>query len=90
MPQYQDTFQLRTTPTEVEIRDASLQFIRKLSGFNIPSKVNEQAFERAVDEVTATARKLIASLSTSAEPRNREIEAVKAKARNLERFGNNQ
>ena len=72
--------------TELEIRDASLQFVRKLSGFNVPSKANEAAFERAVDEVAASARTLIRSLVTSAEPRDREVEAAKAKARAAERF----
>lgn len=73
--------------TELEIRDASLQFVRKLSGFNVPSKANEEAFDRAVEEVAATARALIRSLVTTAEPRNREIEAAKARARSAERFG---
>jgi hypothetical protein len=73
--------------TELEIRDASLQLVRKLSGFNVPSKANEEAFERAVEEVAASARRLIQSLVTSAEPRNREVEAAKAKARSQERFG---
>ena len=73
--------------TEVEIRDASLQFVRKLSGFNVPSKANEAAFERAIEEVAASARALIRSLVTAAEPRNREVEAAKAKAKSAERFG---
>ena len=73
--------------TELEIRDASLQFVRKLSGFNVPSKANEEAFERAVEEVAESARRLIQALVTSAEPRNREVEAAKAKARSQERFG---
>jgi hypothetical protein len=73
--------------TELEIRDASLQFVRKLSGFNVPSKANEAAFERAVEEVAASARSLIRALVTSAEPRNREIEAAKAKSRAAVRFG---
>lgn len=73
--------------TELEIRDASLQFVRKLSGFNVPSKQNEAAFERAVEEVAASARTLIRSLVTSAEPRNRELEAAKARARTAIRFG---
>jgi hypothetical protein len=73
--------------TELEIRDASLQFVRKLSGFNRPSQANEASFERAVEEVAASARALIASLVTSAEPRHRELEAEKARARNLARFG---
>ena len=70
-----------------EIRAASLQFVRKLSGFNAPSKVNEAAFDRAIDEVAAVARRLIDSLSTSAPPRNREEVAVAAKLRSAERFG---
>ena len=73
--------------TELEIRDASLQFVRKLSGFNVPSKANEEAFDRAVEEVAASARALIRSLVTTAEPRNRESEAAKARARSAERFG---
>ena len=73
--------------TELEIRDAALQFVRKLSGFNVPSKANEAAFERAVDEVAASARVLIGSLVTTAEPRDREALAVKARARSALRFG---
>jgi len=73
--------------TELEIRDASLQFVRKLSGFNVPSKANEEAFDRAVEEVAASARALIRSLITTAEPRNRETEVAKARARSTERFG---
>jgi hypothetical protein len=73
--------------TELEIRDASLQFVRKLSGFNVPSKANEEASERAVEEVADVARALISSLVTTAEPRNREAEAIKAKARAVIRFG---
>ena len=73
--------------TELEIRDASLQFVRKLSGFNVPSKANEAAFERAVEEVAASARTLIRSLVTSADPRDREVEAAKARARAAARFG---
>ena len=73
--------------TELEIRDASLQFVRKLSGFTLPSKANEAAFERAVEEVAATARLLIRSLVTTAEPRDREIEAARARARSTARFG---
>ena len=80
-------FNFEPPATELEIRDASLQFVRKLSGFNVPSKANEAAFNRAVEQVAASARELIASLVTSAEPRNREIEAAKAKARSAERFG---
>ena len=73
--------------TELEIRDASLQFVRKLSGFSVPSKANEAAFDLAVEEVAASARRLIASLVTSAEPKNREAEAARARARSVQRFG---
>ena len=72
--------------TDEEIRAASLQFVRKLTGFNAPSKANAAAFERAIDEVAATARRLIDSLSTTATPRNREEVAAAAKARAAERF----
>lgn len=80
-------FNFAPPATELEIRDASLQFVRKLSGFSVPSKANEAAFERAVDEVAATARALMQSLVTTAEPRNREIEAAKARERSAARFG---
>jgi hypothetical protein len=73
--------------TEQEIRAAALQFVRKLSGFSVPSRANEEAFERAVDEVSATAARLLESLVTTAEPRDREIEAERAKARSAVRFG---
>ncbi|HVR43012.1 MAG TPA: DUF2277 domain-containing protein [Thermoanaerobaculia bacterium] len=73
--------------TDDEIRDASLQFVRKLCGFTRPSKANEAAFERAVDRIAGVGRELIDSLVTSAEPRDREIEAAKARARTAERFG---
>ena len=73
--------------TDEEIRAASLQFVRKLSGFNKPSKLNEAAFERAIDEVAQVARTLIDSLQTTAEPRNREEVAAQARQRSLERFG---
>ena len=72
--------------TEAEIRAASLQFVRKLSGFNSPAKVNEAAFERAVAEVAAAAHTLIESLVTNAAPRDREIEAARAKAKSAARF----
>lgn len=78
-------FNFEPPATELEIRDASLQFIRKLSGFNVPSKANEEAFERAVEEVATVATGLIASLVTTSEPRNREVEAAKARA--AARFG---
>lgn len=83
-------FNFEPPATELEIRDASLQFVRKLSGFNVLSKANEAAFERAAEEVAATARLLIRSLVTSAEPRSREVEAARAKARTLARFGDRQ
>jgi hypothetical protein len=73
--------------TEREIRDAALQFVRKLSGFNAPSQANQAAFDRAVNDVTATATALMQSLVTTAEPRNREVEAQKARARSAVRFG---
>lgn len=73
--------------TDQEIQDASLQFVRKLSGFTKPSKANEAAFELAIREVSKIARRLVDSLETQAPPRNREIEAAKARARAAERFG---
>jgi hypothetical protein len=73
--------------TDDEVRAAALQFVRKLSGFNRPSQANAAAFELAVDEVTGAARRLIGSLVTSADPRDRLVEAQRAKARNLARFG---
>jgi hypothetical protein len=69
-----------------EIRASALQFVRKLSGTTRPSRANEEAFNRAVDEVTAAAHRLIHSLQTSAPPRNREVEARKARERSLKRF----
>lgn len=80
-------FNFEPPATEEEIRAASLQFVRKLSGFTKPSKANEAAFDRAVEEVAAVARKLLTSLVTNAEPRDREIEAEKARERSRERFG---
>ena len=73
--------------TDEEIRAASIQFVRKLSGFTAPSRANQPAFDRAVVDVAAVARRLIDDLVTSAEPRLREIEAAKAKARSAARFG---
>jgi hypothetical protein len=73
--------------TEQEIRAAALQFVRKLSGFSVPSKANQEAFERAVDEMAASATRLIDSLVTTAEPRDRAIEAERAKAKSAARFG---
>lgn len=73
--------------TDEEIRAACLQFVRKLSGFTQPSKVNEAAFGRAIRDTSKIARRLIDALETQAPPRNREVEAAKARARALERFG---
>jgi hypothetical protein len=80
-------FNFEPPATEEEMRAASLQFVRKLSGFNHPSKANEAAFDRAVEDVTAAARALITSLVTTADPRDREIEAARARARTAARFG---
>ncbi len=83
-------FNFQPAATELEIRDAALQFVRKLSGFNVPCKANEEVFERTVHEVAESARRLIESLKTSAEPKIREVEAAKARARSSARFGTNQ
>ena len=80
-------FNFEPPTTELEIRDASLQFVRKLSGFNVPSRANEAAFERAVEQVAASARELIGSLVTTAPPRDRDAEAARARARSAARFG---
>jgi hypothetical protein len=72
--------------TDEEIRNASLQFVRKISGFTKPSKANESAFDAAVDEITEASTRLLRSLQTTAQPKNREEEAAKAKARSAERF----
>jgi hypothetical protein len=73
--------------SDEEIRAASLQFVRKLSGFNAPSKSNERVFNKAIDDVAKIARRLVDDLETQAPPKNREEEAAKAKARAAERFG---
>jgi hypothetical protein len=80
-------FNFEPPASDDEVRASSLQFVRKLSGFNKPSKINEEAFNRAVEEVTAAARALLDSLVTSAEPRDRDVEAQRARARAAERFG---
>ena len=72
--------------TEAEIQGAALQFVRKISGFTVPSKVNEPAFERAVDAVASAVRILLISLATSAVPHNREVEAARARERAIRRF----
>jgi hypothetical protein len=73
--------------TDDEIRAASLQFVRKITGFNAPSKANEAAFHAAIDEVADASTRLLRSLATTAAPKNREEEAAKARARAIERFG---
>ena len=80
-------FNFEPPATEEEIRGAALQFVRKLSGFTKPSKANEAAFDRAIDEVAKVARRLIDSLETNAEPRNREAVAARLKERSVQRFG---
>ena len=79
-------YNFKPPATEAEIRASSLQFVRKLSGFNKPSKANEAAFNRAVDQVANAAHELLHSLVTTAEPRDREVEAAKARARSAERY----
>ena len=80
-------FNLEPTATDEEIREASLQFVRKLSGFNTPATANEAAFRRAVDEVAASSRKRLDALVTRAAPRDREVAAERARARAAVRFG---
>jgi hypothetical protein len=80
-------FNFNPQATDEEIQAASLQFVRKLAGFNVPSKANEEAFNRAIQEVTVVARNLIDSLVTNAEPRNREVEIERARFRAVKRFG---
>ena len=80
-------FNFEPPATEAEIRASALQFVRKLSGFNRPSQANEEAFNRAIVEVTAAAYRLITSLETTSPPRNREVETEKAKERAKARFG---
>jgi hypothetical protein len=79
-------FNFEPPATEAEVRAASLQFVRKLSGFHKPSAANQAAFERAVDEIAASAGAFLDSLVTHAPPRDREVEAAKARARSAERF----
>jgi len=80
-------FNFEPPATDAEVHDASLQFVRKLSWFTKPSKANEEAFALAVEEIAAAARTLIDSLVTTADPRDREVEAERARRRNEERFG---
>jgi len=87
VPQHQDAVQLRPAGDRRGIRAAALQFVRKLSGFNAPSKLNQVAFDHAVEEVADVARGLVGSLVTLAPPRNRELERAKAAAEAARRFG---
>lgn len=80
-------FNFEPPATELEVRAAALQFVRKLSGFSVPSKANEQAFDQAVASITASASALIAALVTTADPKSRDEEAAKARARSQSRFG---
>src|SRR3954467_13376880 len=80
-------FNFEPPASEEEVRASALQFVRKLSGFNAPSQANAEAFNRAVEEVSDTARRLLAALQTNAAPRDREVEAEKARERSRARFG---
>jgi hypothetical protein len=79
-------FNFEPHATEDEVRDASLQYVRKISGFTKPSQANEEAFARAVDEIAAATRRLVDALVTTAEPKDREVEAARAKARAAKRY----
>jgi hypothetical protein len=79
-------FNFEPPATEEEVRDASLQYVRKISGFTKPSQANEEAFARAVDEITDATRRLVESLVTTAAPKDREVEAERRRARAAERF----
>ena len=79
-------FNFEPPATEDEVRDASLQYVRKISGFTKPSQANEEAFARAVDEIAASTRRLVDALVTTAEPKDREVEAARAKARAAKRY----
>jgi len=79
-------FNFEPPVTHTEVRNASLQFVRKISGFNKPSKANEEAFQTAIDEIAASAMKLMTSLETHAPPKNREEEVAKARTRSANRF----
>jgi hypothetical protein len=80
-------FNFEPPVTEAEIRDASLQFVRKISGFNKPSKANESAFNAALEEIAAASGRFLSALATNAPPKNREEEAARLKARSAARFG---
>ena len=79
-------FNYEPAATDEEVRDAALQYVRKISGFTKPSRANEEAFDRAVDEVSAATRRLVDSLVTTASPKDREVEAERRRARSAERF----
>jgi len=81
-------FNFETPATEEEIQDAALQFVRKLSGFNTPSVTNQEVFNKAVNQVVIAANQLLQNLITTAPPKNRQEEYLKAKERNAKRFGN--
>ena len=80
-------FNFDSPVTEVEIREASLQFVRKISGFNKPSKVNDKVFNQAVEKIASDTQNLLNSLVTDTKPRNREIEVLRARTRAAKRFG---
>ncbi len=80
-------FNFEPPATDEEVRAAAVQFVRKISGFTAPSKANQEAFERAIDEIAAVARRLVDELETNAPKKNRDEEAQKAKARAAERYG---
>lgn len=80
-------FNFEPPATTDEVRAAALQFVRKVAGFQSPSKVNQAAFDRAIEEIAAASQRLLAALTTTAEPRDRAVEAAKARARSVERFG---
>ncbi len=80
-------FNFEPPASEAEMHDCALQFVRKVSGFHKPSQANEAAFERAVEETAAVVRRLVGALTTTAEPRDREVEAARARAQSARRFG---
>lgn len=80
-------FNFEPPANETEVRDAALQFVRKISGFRAPSQANQAAFDAAVDDIAAASRALLDALSTTAPPRDRDVEAARAKARAAQRFG---
>lgn len=84
----QELFNYEPSTSEEEIRAAALQYVRKVSGYKKPSKANEEAFNQAVDEITAATTTLLQSLTTIAKPKNREVEIAKRRERNAKRFGN--